>query len=309
VIRWLRIAVCLALAGIYCLGAQDRSLAFYQSRDSNYNISVSGGGGGRTCSDGAHSAAFLARTSGLSNSQKDAYCVLINGLDTDSTFSTIDAFYVFTAPDSTTAGLNLISSSFPITVNGTVTFTTLSDYQGDGSTGWLSTAYIPSTAGGSCTQNSCGILAYVLNSRSTTTASYCEIGVANSGDENSYDFIAPDNNTSGFQGEVNGNAGITVAGQTNAQGQWVISRTGSTTLNAYKNSSATSIGSDATASTALPTGIVRGLACSFSAGAASNFSADNVAVLGIGGGWTGAQAASIMARINTYETTYGKNVY
>jgi hypothetical protein len=57
------------------------AISGWQSRDSNYNTNVaSGGGGGRTCTDDTASGNFLARTSGLSNAEADAYCVLIKGL-------------------------------------------------------------------------------------------------------------------------------------------------------------------------------------------------------------------------------------
>src|SRR5258706_16256620 len=86
-------------------------------------LSVSGGGpDAGLC---ASAAAFLARTSGLDATHTNAYINLICGLVSDGIFSKLDALYIFATQDSTTAMLNLISTSFTAsTFSGTLTFTT-----------------------------------------------------------------------------------------------------------------------------------------------------------------------------------------
>src|SRR5882757_8185192 len=59
------------------------------------------------CSPGAEATSFLARTSGLDAAHTGAYCVLIDGLVTDSVYSILDGLYVFATADTTTALLNL----------------------------------------------------------------------------------------------------------------------------------------------------------------------------------------------------------
>src|SRR2546430_1348992 len=77
-----------------------------------------GGGGG-----GSHAAAFLARTSGLDGTHTTAYTDFINGLDTDSLFSKFDLIQIYATQDSTTALLNLVSTSFNATPLNSPTFT------------------------------------------------------------------------------------------------------------------------------------------------------------------------------------------
>jgi hypothetical protein len=69
------------------------------------------------------SAAFLARTSGLNAAHRNAYTALIDGLVTDGVWTSLDALYITATDTTTNANLNLVSSSFPLTQTGTITFT------------------------------------------------------------------------------------------------------------------------------------------------------------------------------------------
>jgi hypothetical protein len=75
------LAVILACAGIFCLVQQAPSRAGWLPLAAAPAVS---------CSPGAHASTFIARTSGLSATENTAYCNLINGLDTDGTFSILD---------------------------------------------------------------------------------------------------------------------------------------------------------------------------------------------------------------------------
>ena len=68
-------------------------------------------------------ADFLARTTGLDATHTNAYTALINGLVTDGIWDKLDVFHIYATQDSTTAKLNLVSSSFTATANGSPTFT------------------------------------------------------------------------------------------------------------------------------------------------------------------------------------------
>lgn len=137
--------------------------AFWQSRDSNYNQNVVSGGGGRTCTDGTHSANFLARTSGLSNADQDNYCTLINGLDTDGLFALGDQLLILAAPDSTTSLLNLLSTSYSATLVNAPTFTANVGYAG-GATKQIDTHFNASTAGGQYNGFQASFLVFTNNS-------------------------------------------------------------------------------------------------------------------------------------------------
>lgn len=127
-------------------------------------IDAASGGGGRTCTDGTHSAAFVARTSGLSNAALDAYCVLINGLDTDGLFTLGDQLLVLAAPDATTAALNLLSTSFSASLSGSPTFTANAGYSKSGATSKVDTGFNASSSGTNFTQNENGALVFTLDS-------------------------------------------------------------------------------------------------------------------------------------------------
>src|SRR5208283_3321474 len=93
---------------------------------------------------------------------------------TDGTWSLLDALYIFATNTTTTAALNLVSSSFTGTVNGTLTFSADNGWTGDGSTGYFGTNFIPSIALGNCKLNSCSMGIYDLTSN--TGAQTCQLG-------------------------------------------------------------------------------------------------------------------------------------
>src|SRR5882672_2331491 len=115
----------------------------------------------RRAADAPQTTAFLARTSGLSGTETAAYKVLINGLVADGVFSLLDALYIFATNTTTTANLNLISTSFGLTGATPPTFTVDQGYTGNGTTQFLDTGYVSSTAGLNLTQNNASIGTYL----------------------------------------------------------------------------------------------------------------------------------------------------
>src|SRR5215471_17837360 len=81
---------------------------------------------------GPQASAFLARTSGLSTQERNAYINLINGLVSDGVWSLLDALYVMATNTTSTAALNLVSTSFSLVTHGSMTFTADVGYTGDG---------------------------------------------------------------------------------------------------------------------------------------------------------------------------------
>lgn len=252
--------------------------------------------------DAAQTTAFLARTSGLSGTETAAYKALINGMVADGTWALLDALYIFATKDTTTANLNLVSTSFGLTQTGTVTFAADHGYTGDGSTGFLNTNYNPSTAGGVATLSSRSIGAYVQSSR-TSSNNAVEIGYLIGSDNT---FIQPETGGTCTY-EFNGGAFPGFA-NANAQGFYAATRTGLNATAIYKNGSGTASATAANTGGALGNGNVF-ISASNGGGTAGNFSPDQLSAAFIGGGLSSANAVLVSNRINGYMTALGINVY
>jgi hypothetical protein len=109
----------LLYAGLFCL--QKSNAAGW------FPLVGSGGGGG--CSPGTNATNYLARGS-FNGTYTAAFCTLINGLDSDSLFAKFDALLILGNQNTTDAALNLISTSFTPTLNGSPTFTANKGYVG-----------------------------------------------------------------------------------------------------------------------------------------------------------------------------------
>jgi hypothetical protein len=130
---------------------------------------------------GAEAAAFLARTSGLDTTHRNAYTTLINGLVADGVWAQLDALYMFATQDSTTAALNLISSTYNATVNGSPTFTADRGFTGveTSSTVYINSNFTPSTATSpKYTLNSSHLSVWNLTN---STSAFPAIGVTSAG--------------------------------------------------------------------------------------------------------------------------------
>jgi hypothetical protein len=254
--------------------------------DSNYNVSVSSGGG----SGCPTSATFLARTSGLSGPQTTAYQNLICGMVTDGTWTLMDGLWVFATNTTTTANLNLVSTSYTLTQNGTETFAANNGYTGDGSTGYFSTGLDPITAGGNYAQNSAAIGACVLTSRTSPTA-YASLGI---------DYAYIEAYATGY--ELNGGAFPTYTGSTNAQGSLIVSRTSAPSITLYQNGASVATPTDASG---LPPAEIMLVGASENGGVPGDLSADQIAYAFVGGGLTATQAGNVYSRLHTFLVAVG----
>lgn len=251
------------------------------------------GAGGRTpvASAGCSQATtFLARTSGLNTAHQNAYTALICGLVTDGVWTLLDGLYIFATDTQTNAVLSLVSSSFPVTVNGTLTFTADNGYSAAQAGANLNTTFNPSTApspnfvqdsafaglwrlnnveegedqwrqGGQAVKNS-------IWSRFTDGHMYCDI------------------NASSDDG-----VGVAVA---SADGFSSCARTASTGYSYYKNGSASGLTPRVNASTAIVSGTFLYLV---------GVGTGDVAAGVFGSGLNGSQMASVYARIHSYMQT------
>src|SRR6266576_6414868 len=106
---------------------------------------------------------FIARVTGASAGLKLAYQGFLDGLTTDGLFNSdgtssyFDALYIFATQNSATALLNLVSSSFTGTVNGSPAFKANQGFTGVSlsTTVYIDTGFNPTTASSpKFTQNS-----------------------------------------------------------------------------------------------------------------------------------------------------------
>ena len=247
---------------------------------------------------------FLARTSGLSATEQAAYVALINGLVSDGVWDLLDVLYIFATNTTATAALNLKSPDFTAAVHGTLTFTADVGWQGDGSTGYLDPGFAPSAVGNNFLQNWASAGLYDLTSR-TSQSSSIETGV----DVNYYDLILAPLSVAGAGGFAYALCGASFSNSgivnLNAQGSYAVSRTFTSTV-AYKNGLLVNTNNSDTS----------GFLSAFhpyifanNGGSPSAFSSDQLSAWWCGGGLSTTQIVAIQARINTYMTALGINVY
>lgn len=119
--------------------------------------------------------AFVARATALDNKHINAVNDFVCPLVRVGIWAKGDAIYLPATQNSTTALLNLKSSSFALTLTNSPTFTADRGFAANGTTSFADTGFNASTAGGSFTQNSAsmGVLATVGGSNNVV-----DIGVA-----------------------------------------------------------------------------------------------------------------------------------
>ena len=261
-------------------------------------------------------ANFLARTSGLSGTETTAYTNLINGLVSDGIItgnllggsgggSILDGLYIFATNSTTTANLNICGTNYGLTSSAAPTFTADHGYTGNGTTMYLDTGFVPSTAGGNTTQNSASFGVYDLTNRAADSS--VQLGASASG--TIYSYIATRDASTTMNTDLNGASFPSVTSNSVSQGLTSVSRTGAGTISVYKNGSSTALGSPTDSSTGLPTSSYTFFAMNGSIGGATSFTSDQLAAGYFGAGITGAQHLLISNRINAYMTELGINVY
>lgn len=270
-----------------------------QSQLSTLGVGVghvsAGGGFTPSCSQ---STAFLARTSGLDNTHQTAYDGLICGLVGDGVWAKFDALWITGAPDSTTATLNLVSSSFTLTPVSSPTFSANNGFTGSAAPAYLGTNFTPSTDGVTYQQDSAHFSFDDCTSRGTETS--IQFGGQDGGA----------NHATLLESQLGGNAQLAInmpsgsgisAANANAQGLWVGTRTSSTAIALYKN--ATSFLTGSIGSTTPPP-----VALSILAFGAGQFgTGDQVFEASVGGAVTGTDVTDLNSRLATFKTAVGSS--
>jgi hypothetical protein len=247
--------------------------------------------------------AFLARTSGLSTTERNAYIAMINGMVTDGTWSLFDWFYIFATNNTTTALLNLISTNFTGTTHGTVSFSADHGFTGDGSTFYIDTGW-KTTNGTNYVQNSAVFGVYDLTNSTTGDGSFIIGQDAGANYDVRLAILTVGNLLQADANDTVSNS-LSIAAQSQRQGSFGVIRTGSAAEAVYKN------GSLLTSGTA-----VSGALSAFNvfifannSGVAGAFSTDQLSAAFAGGGMTAVQLQQVQSRINGYMTALGINVY
>lgn len=250
-------------------------------------------GGGGACSQ---ATTFLARTSGLSGTQTSAYTALICGMVTDGTWSVMDGLYVFATASTATANLNLVSTSYGLTQHGTVTFLANNGYTGDGLSGYFTTGFTPSTAGGNQTANSASIGVCDLSSRANDgSGAYVIGGVATI----QTSIVVGYTGVSGAGFTLNNTGGSITASF--ALGSWIASIVSST--QGYMAQAGSSLSFTAV-SPQLADASLYILAVNVS-GTPSYFSSDALGYAFFGGGLTPTQITAVYSRLHIYLSAVG----
>lgn len=238
-------------------------------------------------------ALFARMTAEPDASRKGLINDLIVSLKDAAVWERLDGLYLLAAHDAQAARLNWVADEFNLNAMNSPVFTADRGYQGDGSSAYLSTGFVPSAAAGA------GSL-YQLNSAHLGGWNRTEGQVSDyisgptSGGSGVY--IQPRSSTGNLVGMINGSASLSIA-IPSAVGHSVINRSGAATRRLFKNGaqvasdSEASVGLNATALLAL-----RGF---------SAYSARQIAALHFGASLTTQNVADLHAALNAYMQAIG----
>ncbi len=247
-------------------------------------------------------AAFLARTSGLDATHVNAYTALINSLISHGIWSKLDVLHIYATQDSTTALLNLISTSYNAITHGSPTFTADRGFTGvdTSSTVYIDTQFNPVTATTPVyAQNSAHMSAWVLNN---VTSNQPTIGSYNgSNTDYLYSKFVGDGKAY-FRINVTAVAGQQGVANSDARGHYISNRSTSSAIQGYMNGS--SIFSDgAQASIAPPSLNIYALGGNNNGTAAGT--GQQEAELSLGSNLNSTDAGNFYGDLRTYMTAVG----
>lgn len=253
---------------------------------------------GPATTNATQTTAFLARTSGLNATHTNAYKAMIDGMVSDGVFQKLDVFYVHATQDSTTALLNLVSSSFTGTAHGSPTFTADRGFQGTSgsSTVYIDTGFNPSSAPSpNYTTNSAHIMGWPLTNAADTACCGASVSGVNSypiprlsGDL----FYCRINNAPGGSDNVANASSI---------GQFIVNRSGASATQGYKNGS--SVLTPNVASNGNPN--INLYTCGWNNAGTPDGYGQQMAAMSCGGSLSGTDVTNFYNRLRTYLTAVG----
>ena len=245
----------------------------------------------------SQATSLLARMDGTENT--NAIVTAVCGMVADGTFQLLDGIDVFAINSTSNALHNWVSATYDPILSGSCTFTVNQGYNGDGSSCFIATQFIPSSAAGNMTLNSADFGICVFTSRAGKSNNV-EFGVTGSSTGQIY--FNPRIGSNFTSHELNGNS-FPGPSSSSSQGMWTVTRTSSSTINLYRNGSSVASGESDT-SVSLPTHPISILAFNNN-GTEDEFSTDQIGAAFWGSGLTATQVTNIYNRLHTYFTTIG----
>jgi len=246
-------------------------------------------------------AAFLARTSGLNSVHTNAYVALICGLVADGIWAKLDLLHIYATQDSTTALLNLVSTSFNGTLYGSPTFTADRGFTGTSgsSTIYIDTGFNPITAASpKYVQNSAHLSVWAVNNITDNSAG---LGATNSGTSNAY--ILPRYADAFAYWRVNVPVTNNPSFNTGfGSGHFLGNRTGVNALGCYRNAALQTTDTIDT-STAPPNFNFYSLGYNIAGTASGN--AHQQAMISVGSSLSSTDVTNFYSRLRTYMTAVG----
>lgn len=249
-------------------------------------------------------AAFLARTSGLDATHTTAYTDLINGLVSDGVWTKLDVLHVYATQDSTTALLNLVSSSYNGTSHGSPTFTADRGFTGVqfSTTVWIDIGFNGNTAvSPKYLLNDAHISAWHVTSTNTDFG-YGSVGAG--------DGTLPFNGTSqawvlggtqySFCNNQNWGQALQGGSAASGAGHWISNRIASPNAQNYHNG-ASVLGSGT--SNGIPNFDMYSLGTNQSGTARG--AGVQLAMVSVGGNLTSTETSNFYSRLRTYMTAVG----
>ncbi len=237
---------------------------------------------------------FRAMTTPQTNARKYLINTLISSLKTAGVWTKLDCLYVLAAADSQAALVNWKNpGTFNLTAAGSPTFSADDGYTGDASSASLATGFTPSTAGGSYTQDSAHIGAWVLNDITSTSA----YSIAHISGSTPQAIMRPRSTATQAVWTVNNATAVTTATVTTSAGHTMANRSAADAQQIYKDGA--ELGTSVGASTGLPTSaihLLRGF---------SSFSAHQVAAAHIGGSLGADEVGDLYDALSAYLTAVG----
>lgn len=212
--------------------------------------------------------------------------------------SDLDVLYIFATPSQAVSLLNLVSTSYNATTNGSLTgaFTPGVGWIGNGNVSGSGSvnlvSYNPGTAGGHYSQNSAHVSLY--SQTDSTNGSWYDIG-QDLGSTEGMKFNAR-SSTNALRGKGPNDTTLKDwTGNSRSDGFFLVTRTGATAKAAWWNT--TSLGTDNTTSSAVPNGALTILA---NRATSSQYSGRRLSAVSFGGGLTSAKAADLYSAIQSF---------
>lgn len=242
--------------------------------------------------DSASLAIFNAFTTPPTSARRVLIDTCVKAMKTAGVWTLMDALWMFAAADSQAATINWVNpGGTAATPTTSPTFTADRGFNGDGSTSYVNTNFIPS-AGTNFTQNNAHFSNWDLTNRAADTT---QSGVAQTG--NGTISITPFFTGSLFVSRLNDSAGNTVA-SAGSNGHSLVSKTTGTTRNNFRNGA--SLGSSTSAVSATRASIAIFIGGTNTNGTLTAGTTDQYAMASVGAGLTGTQITNFYNALQTY---------